>query len=103
MAACCAGLPGAVAVDVEAAAGARSLCEYLWVMKRKKSRQSSSNTSQLSPLLSSAARPEAEAATAAFLPPFFPPPAFFSSSYILRGERHPMASHGEILQEKLAE
>jgi hypothetical protein len=27
---------------------------------------------------------------------------FFSSSYMKRGERHPVASHGEILQEKLA-
>lgn len=27
---------------------------------------------------------------------------FFSSSNIVRGERHPIANHGEILQEKLA-
>lgn len=27
---------------------------------------------------------------------------FFNSSYMNRGERHPVASHGEILQEKLA-
>ena len=27
---------------------------------------------------------------------------FFNSSYMKRGERHPVASHGEILQEKLA-
>jgi hypothetical protein len=27
---------------------------------------------------------------------------FFNSSYINLGERHPVASHGEILQEKLA-
>ena len=61
---------------------------YLQVMKRKKSRHSNSNTSPfMGVFLSLSARP----------------PRARRSSYIRRGLKHPAASHGEILVEKLVD
>lgn len=64
---------------------------------RKKSLQSSSNVSQLRPLLSSEGDFWAAEAVMARAPPLAA-----RSSYMRRGERQPIASHGEILHEKLA-